>query len=348
MKVNYLFFAMALILFSCKSDDDQPAVVPIPETGNIILVGNEGSYTADNASLTAINREVKVATQNVYASANDDSELGDVLQTMYDYNDEIYVVVNNSEKIEVLDKATLTSKRTISGMDSPRYILFESADKAYVSDLYDNGIHVVNPSTGTYTSLINTGFWVEHMIAYNNEIWCSAPGKDKVFFLDPSTELFTDSLTLSYGVSEMVMDANNDFWIMSVGDTWAEPFIDPALHHVNGETKELIATYEFPTEASFSGNLATSVDKLNVMYLMNGKIHKMDISATDLPTIPFIEQGGASFYNLMVNEQTGEIAATNALDFSQAGKVYFYQADGQDIDNYTTGVAPRSVLWLKD
>ena len=348
MKVNYLLFAMALILFSCKSDDDQPKLVPSPTTGSVILVGNEGSFMADNASLTLLDRDAKTAKQYVYASANDDSDLGDVLQSMYDYEDEIYVVVNNSGKIEVLDKNDFTSKRTISGMSSPRYMLFESADKAYVSDIYANGIHVVNPTAGTYSSLINTGFWVENMVAYNNEIWCSAPGKDKVFFLDPVTELFTDSLTLSYGVSDLAMDANNDFWIKSQGNSWVEPVIESALHHVDGDTKELISTYQFPSGIVYGGNLAMSVDKQSVIYLMDGKIYKMDITSTALPSIPFIEKAGASFYNLTINQKNGEIAVTDALDFSQAGKVYFYKSGGQDIDNYSTGIAPRSVLWLKD
>ena len=102
MKVNYLFIALAFLLFSCKSDDDQPAGVPIPDTGSVILVGNEGSFMADNASLTLIDRDTEVATQNVYASANDDAELGDILQSMYDYDNEIYMVDDNWSNLEKL------------------------------------------------------------------------------------------------------------------------------------------------------------------------------------------------------------------------------------------------------
>src|SRR5690554_937855 len=344
MKVNHVFIVTALFLFSCNSDDDQPAVVQIPDSGSVILVGNEGSYMGDNASLSLVGRDANTVSQNVYAAANDGADLGDILQSTYKFDDEIYIVLNNSGKIEVIDKTDFTSKRTLSGMNSPRYMLIESAEKAYVSDFLANGIHVVNPKGGTYSSLINTGFWVEHMIAHNNEIWCSAPNTDKVYFLDRSTHLFTDSLTLSMGVSDMGMDSNNDFWIMSQG-TWSEPYIDPALHHVDGATKELINTYAFPAGTGFGGNLVMSADKQNVLYLLNGKIYKMGISSTSLPSDPFIERSGSGFYTFSVNENTGEIAATDALDFSQAGKVYFYESNGQNIDNYSVGIAPRSVLW---
>lgn len=337
---------MALILFSCNSDDDQEPQV-IPDSENLVLIGNEGAFLGNNATLTLLDREAGVATQNAYYNANVDAEIGDVLQSMYEYNDEIYIVVNNSGKIEVVDNDNLTSKRTISGFNSPRYMLFNSTEKAYVSDLYANGIHIINPSNGTYTSLINTGFWVENMVAYNGDVWCSAPGKDHVYFIDSSADAVTDSLQLTAGVSDLGIDMNNDFWILSQG-TYSEPIIEPALHHVDGDTKELISTYSFPAGTGFGGSLSMSADKQSVLYLIGGKIFKMPISATSLPTSPFIEKEGTSFYTVSVNSVNGEIAATDALDFSQSGKVYFYGVDGGEADNYSTGVAPRSVLWLED
>lgn len=346
MKFNYLLCAMALILFSCESDDDQE-VQNVPDSDNLVLIGNEGAFLGDNASLTLLDREAGVASQNAYYNSNVDAELGDVLQSMYEYNDELYLVVNNSGKIEVVDEDNLTSNRTITGFTSPRYMLFENNSKAYVSDLFANGIHVINPSNGTYTSLINTGFWVEHMIAYNGDIWCSAPGKDKVFFLDSSVDVITDSLQLTAGVSDMGFDANNDFWILSQG-TYSETIIEPALHHVDGDTKELISTFSFPAGTGFGGNLTMSADKQSVLYLMGGKIYKMSISATSLPATAFIEKENTPFYTLSVNPENGEIAATYTPDFSQSGKVYFYGVDGAEVDNYTTGVAPKSVLWLED
>ena len=345
MKFNYLFVALGLLLFSCSSDDDTTPL--LTESDNLILISNEGAFFGNSASLTLVNREESIATQNIYYDANEEAELGDVAQSMYEYNDEIYVVVNNSGKIEVIDADNFTAKRTISGLASPRYMLFESADKAYVSDYSAKGIHVVNPTNGTYQTFINGGFWVEHMIAFNNQIWCSAPDKDKVFFLDPLSQTFTDSLTLSHGVSDMGIDANNDFWIMSQG-SYNEPIIEPALHHIDGNTKEIIATYSFPSGTGFGGNLTMSGDKQSVLYLMGGKIYKLVITDATLPTIPFIEKSVGGFYTLTVNKENGEIAATDAFDFSQAGRVYFYAATGNAIDNYATGIAPRSVVWLED
>ena len=80
---------------------------------------------------------------------------------------------------------------------------------------------------------------------------------------------------------------------------------------------------------------------------MNGKIYSMSMIDQSLPTMPFIEKT-SSFYSVVVNDKNGEIAATDAFDYSQGGKVYFFSPGGEDIDNYSTGIVPRTVLWVRD
>lgn len=347
MKFNYLFVALALILFSCNSDDETIVPVVNPGSENLILVANEGGFMGNSASLTLVDHDVKIATQNIYSSANDDAELGDIAQSIYQYNNEIYVVVNNSGKIEVIDDNNFTSKRTITGLASPRYMLFESSDKAYVSDISAGGIHIVNPSNGTYTSFINTPYSIEHMVDYNDEIWCSATGNDKVYFVNSTTDMVSDSLELTYGVNEIVQDKNNDFWILSRGDAYGNPVIDAALHKVDGDSKTVLASYTLPLSPGYGEAMAISGNKENVLIIMDGKIFKMGINDSALPAFPFIEKT-SSFYSLSVNSANGEIGATDAFDYSQSGKVYFFSANGNDIDNYSAGIVPRGVLWLKD
>ena len=347
MKFNYLFCALALILFSCNSDDDvdQP-IVPI-NSDNLILVANEGAFMGNSASLTLVNPDAKTATQNIYSSANGNAELGDIAQSIYQYNDEIYVVVNNSGKIEVIDADNFTSKRTITGLASPRYMHFKSADKAYVSDISESGIHVVNPSNGTYTSFINTPHPIEHMAEYNGKIWCTASGTDMVYMVNINTDMVTDSLELTFGVNEIVQDANLNFWILARGDAYGNPVINPVLHKVAADSKAILASYTLPASPAYGESLAISNNGFYLLLLMNGKIYRMTLTDQSLPTTPFIEKS-SSFYSVIVNDKTGEIAATDAVDYSQSGKVYFFSFGGEDIGNYTTGIVPRTVLWVRD
>lgn len=345
MKINYLLIAFALFLFACTDDKDEPT--PPTVQSEAILVGSEGGFMAENAELTLINRKTGEVFQDLFALSNDDAVLGDILQSMYAYQDEIYLVINNSGKIEVISQEDFKSKRTINGMTGPRYMVFLNSEKAYVSDISGEGIHVINPTTGTYTGLIETNTWIEHMVEHNGEVWCTAPNTDNLYVLNVANEQFTDTIELTAGVSDVVKDKNNNFWVLSQG-TWAAPFVEPAIHQIDGETKEVLTTFSFPEGTGFGGSMTIAADKENLLYLLGGKIYKAPIDGVEFYTEQsFIEKSGVSFYSISVNQESGEIALTDAADFSQAGKVYFYKADGTAIDSYDAGVVPGSALWLK-
>ncbi len=348
MNSKFLYLALATVTFtSCVKDDNpEPVVTPPTTATDYIVVGNEGAFGGETASLTVINREDTTLNQNVFAEANNGAVLGDVLQSMNLRNGEIYLVVNNSGKIEVVDTSDFSSKRIISGFASPRYMHFASDSKAYVSNLFANRIDVIDPVYGTFTNSIATSNYIEKMKQYNGELWCTAPGSDKLYFLNLSTDQISDSLTLSLGVSEIGMDGNNDFWILAQS-TYSTPSIEPAIYHIDGDSKEILGTFIFPTGTGYGGILEMSADKESVLYVMGGELFKMSISASVLPDLPFISKFPASFYALNVNPDNGEIALTDALDFSQGGHVNFYTSEGQMIDDYETGVGPHSVLWVK-
>lgn len=348
MKSKLLYLALATLIFSsCKKDDNpEPTVTPPTTTTDFIIVGNEGVFGGETASLTVINREDTTLNQNVFAEANNGAVLGDVLQSMILRNGEIYLVVNNSGKIEVVDTADFSCKRIISGFASPRYMHFASDSKAYVSNLFANHIDVIDPVNGTFTNSIATSNYIEKMEEYNGELWCTAPGSDKLYFLNLSTDQISDSITLSLGVSEIGMDANNDFWILAQS-TYSSPSVEPAIYHLDGDTKEILGTFTFPVGTGYGGTLEMSADKESVLYIIGGKLFKMPTSATVLPDSPFISKFPVSFYAINVNPDNGEIALTDAVDFSQAGHIYFYTASGELIDDYETGIVPHSVLWVK-
>lgn len=346
MKINLLYFAFALLFMtSCNPESDPPEPV-LPNDATYILVANEGAFGSDNASLTIIDREAGTITQNAFSKANDDAPLGDVLNSTVERNGEIYLVVNNSGKIEVVDADDLTSKRTITGFTSPRYICMLSDQKAYVSDLFSNSMHIINPTAGTYTGVIPTGFWVENMLQINSEVWCTAPATDQLYFVNSSIDQISDSMSLSPGVNDIAMDANHDVWVLAQG-TYTDLSIEPVLYRVDVETKAILSTFEFSDSTSVN-NLTMSGDGQSVLYIMEGDLYEMPISAQQLPENPFISDPEVAYYALNINPENGEIALTNAAGFTQAGSVYFYTAAGAPIDTYETGIAPHSVLWISE
>jgi hypothetical protein len=102
--------------------------------------------------------------------------LGTFVQSMNIINDKAFIVVNGSAKVEVVNKTSFASLKTISGFRGPRFILPVSSDKAYISDWFANNIKVVDLNSLTITDSIPTGEGQNTMAMINNKVYVANIG----------------------------------------------------------------------------------------------------------------------------------------------------------------------------
>ena len=130
-----------LALCSCRHDEmvvpaeyDVVPVTPLPDSNvaGLYLV-NEGNMGSNKCTLDYLDLSTGLYSRNFYAERNPDAikELGDVGNDLGIYGSKLYVVVNCSHKVEVLDARTGIR---ITSIDIPncRYIRFHKG-YAYVS-----------------------------------------------------------------------------------------------------------------------------------------------------------------------------------------------------------------------
>ena len=137
-----------LMLFaSCKKQEVGPQcptcqdeVVP---TTLDVLIGCEGNFGWGNASLSSYNPTTNNTTNQVFSGVNGFS-LGDVLQDLTEANGKLYITMNNSGKIVVIDTSDYTFLGEITGLTSPRYFKALNDATGYVSDLYANSKKVID------------------------------------------------------------------------------------------------------------------------------------------------------------------------------------------------------------
>ena len=122
-------------------------------TGSGLFVTNEGNFQYGNATLSYYDPDTKVIENEVFYRANA-MKLGDVAQSMVIYNNVGWIVVNNSHVIFAIDLDTFKERGRITNLTSPRYMHFLSDEKAYVTQLWDNRIFIVNPRTYEITGYI--------------------------------------------------------------------------------------------------------------------------------------------------------------------------------------------------
>lgn len=332
LKLSIMVICCALVFVGCDKTpntvSDEPSVTDTTAQG--IFICNEGNFQWGNASLSLYNSATGSVQEDVYKAVNGKG-LGDVLQSMNIINGMAYLLVNNSKKIEVIDAKTCKSMYTITGLNSPRYLLPISGQKAYVSDLYEKAVYVLDLTSKQITKKIACGTWTEQMVLLNQKAFVCGTNSSYVYVINTQTDLLEDSIALGYGAQYIVKDKHQKLWILSNGKA---PIV-PQLFCIN-EGGMIEKTFNFGSEDLPSRLIISpSLDKL---YWLNKGIFAMDITANVLPTTPLVEAASRNFYGLGYNPHKNQLMASDAKDFVQKSEVYLFDTLGNLKGNFRTQI----------
>ncbi|MEP5634724.1 MAG: Calx-beta domain-containing protein, partial [Maribacter dokdonensis] len=73
---------------------------------NGILVSHEGNFMQGNASISFVSDDLATVENDIFKTVNDADALGDNAQSMSFYENMAYIVMNGSQKIEVVNRYT--------------------------------------------------------------------------------------------------------------------------------------------------------------------------------------------------------------------------------------------------
>ncbi len=316
-------------------------------TGRGLFVVNEGNFMYGNASLSWYDPASLHVENEIFARVNG-MNLGDVAQSMALRNGTAWIVVNNSGVIYAVDAASLKEKGRITGFTSPRYIHFLSDEKAYVTQLWDSRIFMVNPRTRSITGFIETGMEpgsgsTEQMVQYGKYVFVSCwSDQDSILVIDTGTDEVCDRIEVGYQPSSMVIDRYGKIWVMTDGGDSGDD--DSALCRIDAGTRNIEQRFVF-AEDGWASDL--QIDGTGeILYFINKSVWRMPVTSESLPTEPFLTSEGAIYYALTVNPVNGEVYVADAIDYSQPGRVYRFSQDGVLIDSFTAGITPGAFCWL--
>ncbi|HHG85962.1 MAG TPA: YncE family protein [Bacteroidetes bacterium] len=332
-----LLVLLSLIFtISCK---EKPIEQPEKVFENGIFILNEGNFQGGNSSLSFLHQPGDSLSHKIFRTALG-RPLGDVAQSIQIRQDKAWIVVNNSGKIEVIDLPKLDPHCTISGLISPRYLHFISANKAYVTDLYSRNIAIIDPQNCTVTGHISTGGWTEAILAAENKIFVAQMGTDKILVIDPITDLLLDSISVGREPNSLVRAANGQIWVLCSGGL-SEAM--PKLLQINPLTHVVTAG------ATFS-NINESPNRLRInaagdrLYWLNTDVYTQLADSNDVQS-RLISAGSRTFYGLEIASTSGELSVLNARDYVQAGELLQFSASGQALGSYGTGIIPSTLVY---
>lgn len=332
------------LLASCTEKEEiDPGTITINKGG--IFITNEGNFSAANSSLSYYYPETSEISNNLFYKANN-VPLGDVAQSITINNNIVYLVINNSGIVYGVNRETLEYEGKISGLISPREMIFIDDQKAYISDLYRTEITIVNPGTFEITGKIELGKSSDCMVKSGNKIFAanwSALNQTKlnntVMVIDSENDILVDSIIVGIEPNSMVIDKDESLWILCSGGFMNSEL--PTLWKVNSTTLEIQKKYTFNNILQSPDNLCTNGTGDSI-YFLNKGIYSMSVYDQELPENEIISEDNHNYYSLGIEPETSEIYVSDALNYNQNGIVYRYNSTGELVSSFEVGIIPGS------
>ncbi len=342
--LSLLTLWVGLLFFSTSCDDTIQK--PTLSKGKGIFILNQGNFSWSNASLSLYHPDSMTVQNNVFYLTND-APLGDVAQSMSILGNKIFIILNASHKIYVMDAESFDYVGKITSLNSPRYLTIVNDTLGFVSDLYATSLQMINPRTFDLTGEIDLGHSSEQMLLRDSFLYVLAWSYDSLLIkINVNTQEITDSLVVGFQPNSMVMDKNRQLWILSDGGYEGIPGGQkhPKLVCVNPDSmqihKELI--FADMSDSPIQLQINSSGETL---YFLNKHAYRLPITAVSLPSEPFLVANGRNFYSLGINPLNEEIYLGDALGYVQPGVVYRYSPEGMPIDSFTTGIIPGAIYF---
>jgi DNA-binding beta-propeller fold protein YncE len=334
------FWLAGLLFFLSCSSEDTPTPSDFPELapGNGFFVLNEGNFGWGEARLGFYDLNEQQYFPRLFQQTND-RPLGNVGQSMLLHEGFLYIVVNNSEKIEILDPTDqLRSVGVIDGLTSPRYMLPVSANKAYVTDLYADAISILDLDTRKKTGSIPAKGWTEELIRIDDAVWVTCRESDYIYQIDIQNDKIIDSLQVGYGSRSILKDPKQKLWVLCYGSL-EEGIpgkvlrIDPGTRTI--EWENLFSNAQRPADMVYS-------PQQNSLYIAAGGLFRTKVDMPDLQ--PFGTNSGRQWYALGIHPQNGHLLSADAKDYLQAGEIFEWNEEGMRVQAFEAGIIPVDFL----
>lgn len=366
--------AFAALLFSgcrkelpmIRSEADFVATPTDPEHIKGFFLVNEGNMGSNKCTIDHFDARTGGYLRNIYPERNPDvvKELGDVGNDIAIHDNRLYVVVNCSNMIEVMNVYTA---RHIGSINIPncRYIVFEG-DKAYVSS-YAGPVQIdpearpgkvveIDTETLRITREVVVGYQPEEMVIANGRLYVANsggyrfPNYDRtVSVVDLESFEVVNTIDVAINLHRMEKDRYGRIYVSSRGDyygTGSDIFvIDATTEKVIGNlgiaASEMCIDDDRLYAISTEWNYTTGTNGISYAVYDTAKEERLPgnfiTDGTDKEiTLP---------YGLAVNPETKEIYVCDATNYVTPGYLYCFTPEGKLQWKTRTGDIPAHIAF---
>lgn len=345
---SFLVVFVVLFAFSCsKMKVDNPLITNDFKNG--ILVLNEGLFNLNNASLSWINKNSGGVNSTIFEEKSG-RQLGDTGNDLLRYGSKIYIVVNVSSTVEVLDANNLKSLKQIAMVNNgiakqPRNCIAHKG-KVYVS-CFDGFIDVIDTTSLLLEKRIKVGTNPENLLIKNDFLLVSNSGGLNGSLMDSTISVIDivqqkeiKKIVVGTNPGKLVEGENDEFYVIARGNYQTIP---SRLKKVNLTAEKVVKMFDMnitSIERFENDYLITLANSLNVS-LFSSKdeviINSNFINTTNLKTV----------YKVLYIQKQKKIVVLDANNYVNTGNLFEYNQLGELLNKYHVGLNPNSVIYYE-
>ncbi len=337
----------AVVLNACKKTETT-SVAPAqltPAIGEYIL--SEGGFGSNNTKLSFYNNTTNTVVGDFFLQQNPSltAGLGDTGNDMIVYGGKLYIIMNVSGRVTVLNAANASFIKSISFIDagvnkSPRYAV-GARGKVYVT-AYDNKVSVIDTTSLTIVNTIPVGPNPEGIAASANYLYVANSGgynlvpDSTVSLIDLNTETEIKKIKVGVNPNKVEINQAGNVFVSAYGNFGSIP---PSVSVINGQTNangiNLGPNFQYSHIRIFG----------DIAYVFNnyggaGTAKVFNSATNTIVRNEFITDGTVitTPYGINIDELNGDVYIADAKNYVSAGSVTCFTSAG--VKKFSFSVAP--------
>jgi hypothetical protein len=335
-------YSIALIFFflGCKDTPNRGESTLTTYQNKKVGILCEGNFLWGNAQLDVWVLDSNLFIDKAFEKSNQ-KPIGDVLQSAFMYGNSLYLVVNNSGLLYVLNPNTLEVRKRITGFKSPRYAAVHDG-KIYISDLEANAVSVFDTLTEEVKSIQilenaegSRSGWTEGICFWNQKI-VAAVNDGFLWVFDP-VAISSELIETDTGSRHIAIDSRNRLWIGSSSG------VQSSLKALNQDF-ELVYTKSWTNEGEIS-RLSASLTGDTLWCIRSGSLVGISVESPVQEFSKIVPY--TNIYGMGIDPATGEIYVSDAGDYVSRGRWSMLNSAGDSIiHSGKTGIIPGGFVFF--
>lgn len=356
-KTAYLLLCIVTMATSC---DDMRDFEPKRETINTVenhnmFILSEGLFNLNNSTLALYDFEKKQLTTDFFLQQNKRG-LGDTANSMIRYGNKLYIIVNVSSQVEVLDLTTGKVIEQIPMFDDnkvarqPRYALAHHG-KVYVTS-FDGTLAKIDTTTLHIEALVRCGRNPEGLCLANGKIYVANSGgldfpnyDNTLSVIDIERMQEIRKIPIEINPYKVYSDTEGDVYVSSRGNYGDKAY---AFQRIDSQIDTVIQNFEHLNVLNF-----TIKEDLAYLYSYDFSTQNSWIKVFDCKTEQVIDdhfiKGDVTIqtpYSIHTSPYNDNVYISDALSYTVWGDLYCFDKKGKFQYKLTeVGLNPNTVVF---